>query len=89
MDLKTNKRFSISVSFSYLILLLFQSLIEFIPPEPQREGYTFGGWYKEKECINEWNFEVDITKEEIYPSTISRFEEYPGTYLYAKWNEAN
>lgn len=45
-----------------------QSLIEFIPPEPQREGYTFGGWYKEEECINEWDFEVDMTKEEIYPS---------------------
>ena len=66
-----------------------QSLIEFIPPEPQREGYTFVGWYKEEECINEWDFKVDITKEEIYPSTISRFEEYPGTYLYAKWNEVN
>lgn len=59
----------------------------FIPPEPQREGYTFEGWYKEEECINEWNFDVDITKEEIRLSTISRFEEYPGTYLYAKWNE--
>ena len=43
----------------------------FISPEPQREGYTFEGWYKEKECINEWDFEVDMTKEEIYPSTIS------------------
>lgn len=65
-----------------------QSLIEFIPPEPQREGYTFGGWYKEEECINEWNFDVDITKEEIYPSSFYEFrEEYPGTYLYAKWNK--
>lgn len=60
----------------------------FIPPEPQREGYTFGEWYKEEECINEWDFEVDITKEEIRPSSFYEFrEEYPGTYLYAKWNE--
>lgn len=65
-----------------------QSLIEFIPPEPQREGYTFEGWYKEEECINEWNFDVDITKEEIYPSSFYEFrDEYPGTYLYAKWNK--
>ena len=27
--------------------------IGYIPSEPEREGYTFGGWYKEPECINE------------------------------------
>ena len=25
--------------------------IEGTPYEPQREGYTFGGWYKEPECV--------------------------------------
>ena len=23
------------------------------------DGYTFDGWYKEKECINKWDFTVD------------------------------
>lgn len=66
------------------------SLIEFIPPVPQREGYTFEGWYKEKECINAWDFSSDITKEEIRPTSFNEFkEEYPGTYLYTKWNLIN
>ena len=51
-------------------------LIEFIPPIPEKEGYAFGGWYKEAECINEWNFELD---------TIIFNEEHPVTNLYAKW----
>ena len=42
----------------------YGSKIEFIPPEPEREGYTFGGWYKESECINEWDFETDVLPEE-------------------------
>lgn len=58
--------------------------IQFIPPEPQREGYTFEGWYKEKECINKWDFEVDKTKEEI-PLKETSYDFYSGTYLYAKW----
>ena len=28
--------------------------------EPTRPNYEFQGWYKEEECINEWNFESDI-----------------------------
>lgn len=27
------------------------------PPNPTKEGYIFDGWYKEPECVNEWNFE--------------------------------
>ena len=42
----------------------YGSKIEFIPPEPEREGYTFGGWYKEPECINECDFETDVLPEE-------------------------
>lgn len=64
------------------------SLISFIPPEPKREGYTFGGWYKEAECTTAWDFETvtiggvmtaiywNSTKENTSPST---------KYLYAKW----
>ena len=37
----------------------YGGLIEDTPYKPLREGYTFGGWYKEPECINEWNFDRD------------------------------
>ena len=37
------------------------SLIQYIPPEPTREGYVFDGWYKEAECINKWDFNSDKT----------------------------
>ncbi len=37
----------------------YGGLIEDTPYKPLREGYTFGGWYKEPECINEWDFDSD------------------------------
>ena len=70
--------------------------IEFIPPEPEREGYTFGGWYKEPECINEWDFATDTLPEEkteLKESHINgqvSFVEMPvyqETILYAKWTK--
>jgi len=52
------------------------SKIEILPPSnPTRDGYIFGGWYKEPECINKWDFDVDMT----YEIGITR--------LYAKWEE--
>lgn len=36
------------------------SLIQSAPYEPRREGHMFGGWYKEPECINAWDFETDV-----------------------------
>ena len=42
-----------------------------VPPiEPMEKGYTFGGWYTEPECINEYDFSLPVNKD---------------TYLYAKW----
>lgn len=41
------------------------------PENPVREGYTFAGWYKEIDCLNQWNFDTDIVTEPIT--------------LYAKW----
>jgi len=38
---------------------------------PTRDGYTFGGWYKESACTNAWNFASDVVT-----STVT---------LYAKW----
>jgi uncharacterized repeat protein (TIGR02543 family) len=66
------------------------SVIKFIPPEPTRAGYTFGGWYKEAECIHAWDFSTDITGEQIVLDAEKTFEDYNPediTFLYAKWNE--
>lgn len=41
------------------------------PTAPTATGYTFGGWYKEKACTNEWDFAEDEVTENIT--------------LYAKW----
>lgn len=31
--------------------------------DPTRTGYTFGGWYKEDTCTNQWNFASDTVTE--------------------------
>ncbi|MBR1740308.1 MAG: InlB B-repeat-containing protein, partial [Lachnospiraceae bacterium] len=41
------------------------------PTAPTAEGWTFGGWYKEAECTNAWDFANDTVTE--------------ATTLYAKW----
>jgi uncharacterized repeat protein (TIGR02543 family) len=41
------------------------------PADPAAEGCTFGGWYKERECINQWDFNSDVVSS--------------NTILYAKW----
>lgn len=61
----------------------YGSIIGFVPPEPTREGYTFGGWYKEPECINKWDFETDTLPEQIFDEEGK--EIYQETKLYAKW----
>ena len=50
--------------------------ILYIPPEPQRTGYSFGGWFKESDCVNQWNFDTD---------TVQITEEGQDVKLYAKW----
>lgn len=35
------------------------------PPAPTDEGYTFTGWFKEKDCINKWDFVTDTVEEDI------------------------
>ena len=30
-----------------------------VPADPTRDGYIFGGWYKESACTNRWNFDTD------------------------------
>lgn len=63
----------------------YGSKIEFTPPEPTREGYTFGGWYKEPECINEWDFETDTLPETLLDADGEQV--YQETILYAKWTK--
>ncbi|MGH4139875.1 InlB B-repeat-containing protein [Clostridium sp.] len=41
------------------------------PATPTRTGYVFGGWYKEAECLNVWDFTTDKVIENIT--------------LYSKW----
>lgn len=59
--------------------------ITYKPENPIREGYTFGGWYKEIECINEWNFDVDKLPDAMFDEY--NVELYQETILYAKWVE--
>ena len=61
----------------------YGATIENTPYEPIRNGYVFGGWYKESECINAWNFETDILPQSQYNE--QEQEIYQETKLYAKW----
>ena len=57
--------------------------IEYIPENPERDGYTFDGWYKEPECVNRWDFDADTLPKVKY--TGDGEEIYQETKLYAKW----
>ena len=41
------------------------------PPAMTKTGYSFGGWYEEADCINQWNFASNIVSDNMT--------------LYAKW----
>ena len=43
------------------------------PADPTKEGFDFGGWYKETACTNAWNFASDVVTSDIT--------------LYAKWTK--
>lgn len=57
--------------------------IGYKPENPEREGYVFGGWFKEQECENIWDFDKD-TLPELKSDEEGR-EVYQETRLYAKW----
>lgn len=46
-----------------------------LPADPAKSGYTFGGWYKEEACTNEWNFTTNTVSAD--------------RILYAKWTKKN
>ena len=35
------------------------------PTAPTKEGYTFGGWYKESGCTNAWDFDTDTVTSDV------------------------
>lgn len=43
------------------------------PDVPQKEGYVFTGWYRDRALTEEWNFETDTVSESMT--------------LYAGWRE--
>lgn len=51
-----------------------------VPPTPHVEGYTFLGWYKDKDCTIPYNFETD----RVYEVE----NEYVWLNLYGKWIES-
>lgn len=57
--------------------------IDYIPVNPEREGYVFGGWYKEAEGVTKWDFDVDKLPEAELNQDGE--EIYRETQLYAKW----
>ena len=48
------------------------SKVEKPSPDPVRNNWEFEGWFKEKECTNEWSFAGDIVSK--------------NTFIYAKWS---
>ena len=52
------------------------------PYDPKREGYTFAGWYKDKECEVPFNFEEDSIEISFDIEGNRIYEEF---CLYAKW----
>ena len=46
-----------------------------MPPKPERDGYSFTGWYTEPECNSIWDF-----------SSVPLIEEGNTLILYAGWD---
>ena len=47
------------------------SLVE-KPEDPECEGYVFNGWFKDRKCTDDWNFETDTVTEDIILFEIGR-----------------
>lgn len=50
-------------------LLLGQKVVK--PADPTKEGFTFGGWFKDAACTDKWDFDKDVVRGK--------------TILYARW----
>lgn len=67
-------------------------LISYMPINPEREGFSFLGWYTDSECTNEWDFTNDQIPKKEYELTNDSDDAYTyykyyynKTNLYAKW----
>lgn len=69
----------------YWMDIVTDGKIEVMPPEPVQYGWDFGGWYKEKECQNAWDFENDVVPT---PEFDEQGRCTNPTTLYAKWDLA-
>ena len=69
----------------YFVDKVSDSVVNVIPPTSYREGYKFTNWYKEKECINLWDFEKDKVPKIKYDSDGN--EIYEEIKIYAGWEE--
>ena len=69
----------------YFVDEVSDSVVNVIPPTPYREGYKLTNWYKEKECINLWDFEKDKAPKIKYDSDEN--EIYEEIKIYAGWEE--
>ena len=47
--------------YIYITGLAAGSLVE-KPEDPECEGYVFNGWFKDRKCTDDWNFETDTVK---------------------------
>ena len=69
----------ISVDETYFIAdYVVDSKITYTPNDPKRDGYEFEGWYREPDCVNEWNFDTD---------TLALDDNETILKLYAKWHQ--
>ena len=64
--------------------------LSYIPENPTRDGYTFGGWYADSECTIEYDFTTPYIKKDLIEmeTEYRYFLVYPkdyATYIYAKW----
>lgn len=53
------------------------------PTAPTRTNFEFGGWYKEPECINKFDFETTLTE------TITLYAKWISTFKYYVYYKAN
>ena len=59
--------------------------VNVIPPNPYRDGYEFKGWYKEKECINSFDFENETIPNKEYDEVNNYI--LKENNIYAKWEK--
>ncbi len=68
---------------SYFVDDVDGGVVNVIPPDPYKEGYSFKGWYKDSQCAIEWDFTNDIVSTKQYDENGNYI--FNETKIYAKW----